>query len=117
MGDEFIKVLDELCNKFGIAIDWTSANVLPYLEELCGKFIKWEIGTSIAWIVLSIISIIIVMIFSKNVDLDGFEKFIFWAVLIVAIVLIGCQSFDIIECYTFPEKAIYDYIQWRISNK
>ena len=33
MGDEIIKVINDLCGKFGIAIDWTSSNVIPYLEE------------------------------------------------------------------------------------
>lgn len=32
MSVEVIKVLDALVEKFGIAIDWTSANVLPYLQ-------------------------------------------------------------------------------------
>ena len=35
---EIINVLDYLCNKFGIAIDWTSENVIPYIEELCERF-------------------------------------------------------------------------------
>ena len=116
ISDEVIKVLEYLCDKIGITIDWTSNNILPYLEQLCGKFVKWEIGTSIGWIVLAVISTIIALIFSKVVDWDGFESFIFWCILIIAIVIIGCQAFDIIECYTFPEKAIYDYIQTYLQN-
>lgn len=30
MSEEVIKILDALAEKFGLAIDWTSANVLPY---------------------------------------------------------------------------------------
>lgn len=110
MGDEIIKVLNELCNKFGIAIDWTSANVLPYLGELCGKFIKWEISTSIAWIVMAVIVVIIGLIFVKVTDKDEIVCFITFFAILGAIMLIGFQTFDIIECCTFPEKAIYDYI-------
>ena len=40
MGEEIIKVLDHLDNQFGLAIDWTSDNVLPYLSELSNKYIK-----------------------------------------------------------------------------
>lgn len=116
ISDEVIKILEYLCDKIGITIDWTSNNVIPYLEQLCEKFVKWEIGTSIGWIALAVISIIIALIFSKVVDLDGFEIFIFWCVLIIAIVIIGWQAFDIIECYTFPEKTIYDYIQTYLQN-
>lgn len=47
ISDEIIKVLEYLCTRIGLTIDWTSSNVLPYIEQLCGKFVKWEIGTSI----------------------------------------------------------------------
>lgn len=116
ISDEIIKVLEYLCTKIGITIDWTSSNVLPYLEQLCEKFVKWEIGTSITWIGIAIITTIIALIFSKVVDLDGFEKAIFWCVVCIAIAVIGYQVFDIVKCYTFPEKAIYDYIQSYLSN-
>lgn len=55
ISSEIIKVLDYLGEKFGIAIDWTSKNVLPYLQALVDKFIKWEISTSIVWIVLPLL--------------------------------------------------------------
>lgn len=44
MSEEVIKILDALAEKFGLAIDWTSANVLPYLQQLCGKYVTYEIG-------------------------------------------------------------------------
>lgn len=116
VSDEIIKVLEYLCTKIGLTIDWTSSNILPYIEQLCGKFVKWEIGTSATWIGIAIITTIIVLIFSKVVDLDGFEKTIFWCIVCVAICVIGKQIFDIVECYTFPEKAIYDYIQSYLSS-
>ncbi len=112
ISDEIIKVLEYLCTKIGLTIDWTSSNVLPYVEQLCGKFVKWEIGTSITWIGIAIITTIIALIFSKMVDFDGFENVIFWG----AVCVIGEQVFDIVECYTFPEKAVYDYIQSYLSN-
>ena len=116
ISDEIINVLEYLCSKIGLTIDWTSSNILPYVEQLCGKYVKWEIGTSIIWIGIAIVATIITLIFSKGVDCDGFEKVIFWFVLCGAIIIIGKQVFDIVECYTFPEKAIYDYIQLYLSN-
>lgn len=55
MSEEIIKVLDNLCEKFGIAIDWTSQNVVPYLKELVGRFINYEVVTSIFWIIVGVI--------------------------------------------------------------
>lgn len=31
VSDQIINVLDALCEKFGLVIDWTSENVVPYL--------------------------------------------------------------------------------------
>lgn len=55
MSEEIIKVLDVLAEKFGLAVDWTSANVIPYLEQLCGKYVNYEIATSVVWLLLGII--------------------------------------------------------------
>lgn len=116
ISDEIIKILEYLCSKIGITIDWTNNNVLPYIEQLCEKFIQWEIGTSIGWIIIMILATIIAFIFSKVANLDGFEEFCFWCIVIIAFFVISCQAFDIIECHTFPEKAIYDYIQSYLGN-
>ena len=51
ISSQVIEVLDSGCEKFVIAIDWSHQNVLPYLEDLSGKYIKYEIVTSIAWII------------------------------------------------------------------
>lgn len=39
ISDEIIKVLDDLCERFGIVIDWASENVVPQLTVLCEKLI------------------------------------------------------------------------------
>ena len=116
VSEQIIEVLNYLGEKFGIAIDWTSDNVLPYVEELCGKFIKWEISTSIAWIVIAAIVAILAGIVAKFVDLEGFEWGVFGAITIIALLVIGAQIFDIIECHTFPEKTIYEYITNMITQ-
>lgn len=47
MSDEIIKILDDLGQRFGIAIDWSSQNVMPYLQDLISRYIKYETMTSI----------------------------------------------------------------------
>ena len=56
---QFIEVLDALCAKFGIVIDWTSQNVVPYLTGLAARIITYEIWTSAAWIVIAAILFLI----------------------------------------------------------
>ena len=49
VSEQIIQVIDALCEKFGIVVDWTNENVFPYLETLCEKLIAYEIATSIVW--------------------------------------------------------------------
>ena len=118
VSSEIIEVLDYLGEKFGIAIDWTSNNVLPYLQTLVDKFIKWEISTSIVWIAIAafVIVAMIVLINLKgireiNEETDGMLWIPIILLIIVSFIVICIQIFDIIECNIFPEKALYDFIK------
>ena len=121
LSNEIINVLEYLGRQIGISIDWTSENVMPYVEQMCEKFILWEVNTSFAWIAimavvafLSLIAAILVHRFGKTY---GGEWVLFGLIIVCAIAVIGAQLFDIIECKTFPEKAIYDYIKFHLANK
>ena len=131
---EIINVLDYLGQKFGIAIDWTSENVMPYLQDLCARYIKYEIFTSIAWMVaITVITLLIIIPVAicnkkaKEVNWDDCYHFgtcfaavllwiIFGVMSLVSVCVICTQVFDIIECYTLPEKVIWEYLQSLISS-
>lgn len=124
---EIINVLDYLCSKFGIAIDWTSENVLPYLEELCGRYIQYEVYTSIAWCVtFGVIVVVagliwgiaeIVVSHTRSTSyITDISKFVFFVSLAICLAVCACQAFDIIECYTIPEKTILEYLKTLIDN-
>ena len=121
---EIIKVLDDLCRRFGIAVDWTSENVLPYLQDLCTRYIQYEVFTSIAWCALPLIVFVvsgllwaISGIACKKVGSDTAEcvcfisKIVFFATMVIGFLICSSQAFDIIECYTIPEKVILEYIK------
>ena len=67
---QFIEVLDALCEKFGIVIDWTSQNVMPYLTDLAARFISYEIWTSMAWIVILGVVFVVLWKLTKNARKD-----------------------------------------------
>lgn len=135
--EQIIQVVDMLCEKFGIAIDWTSENVIPYIETLCGKLVSYEIGTSIAWMVIwlvvSICSIVaakkLVPVFKNGIEKDKQSRFYTadWEVgsifAIIGLVIINLitvctvctQIMDIIKCVTFPEMFVFEYVQRIIS--
>jgi hypothetical protein len=126
VSDQIIAVIEALCEKFGVAIDWTAATVMPYVEELAGRFIQYEIRTSVAWmVVIPLIAIAfwaVVKLFYKKADENHWDDDDgwFWAfitalifaisITIAAIIVICVQTFDIIEAITIPEKTIIDYI-------
>ena len=123
VSSEIIEVLDYLGEKFGIAIDWTSNNVLPYLQALVDKFIQWEISTSIVWIIIAVFVMVgmIVLINLKGVREINEETYgMLWVpagLLILGFFVVICvQIFDIIECNIFPEKVLYDFIKTMLNQ-
>ena len=124
MSEEIIKVLDALAEKFGLAVDWTASNVIPYLEQLCGKYVNYEMVTSIVWIVLSSIGMFVgYRIYKKmskaEYEEDGnsiFSNWVFGAISVVLSIVICTQIFDIVTCLTFPEKIIIEELQSIYSN-
>lgn len=119
MSDEVIKILDALTERLGLAIDWSSSNVLPYFQQLCNKYIKYEIATSIIWIVIGIVLLLGGRyLFKKREYLDdmffGISGMTIVVIIIVVLTggfMITTQVFDIATCITFPEKMIFRYLQ------
>lgn len=114
MSSEVIKILDELCARFGIAIDWTSENVIPQLEIIAEKLVKYEYATSIMWLVLGAILIAIgVALIIADIMLDwvGGGCAIGSCMIAIGLIITICQITDIIACNTFPEKVLMDYLK------
>lgn len=128
MSEEIIKVLDALAEKFGLAVDWTSANVIPYLEKLCGKYVNYEIATSAIWLLFGIMCLIFGRILFKKIRYcfdksDGMDEdngyswgcigaaIGFGALTIIGMIVVMTQVFDIATCFTFPEKIIIEELK------
>ena len=111
---QIIEVLNDLCLKFGLAIDWSQENVLPYLEELAGKYITWEVATSTMWIVIGAILVVGGLIcFVTDIKwswADGFVAFVSCFVIVVGMCVVGYQIYDILTCKYFPEKQLCEYV-------
>ncbi len=123
MGDEIIKVLDNLGEKLGIAIDWSSENVTPYLYELFERFIAWEMWTSVFYLGIGVLLLIVGFLLLKlmlkimnNGNVDGLFLIIpiFILLLLGVITTIG-QIHDIITCLTFPEIMLVEYISQYVN--
>lgn len=127
MSEEIIKVLDNLAQKFGIAIDWTSQNVMPYLEDLASRYIAYNNLIAITQIVISVILIATGIIctiklirWTKKDTFDTYndDEFIFitgmtGSLILIAlgVVLIIGNTIGIIQNVCMPELTILDYIK------
>lgn len=127
MSDEIIKLLDDLGRRFGIVIDWSSENVMPYLQGLMSRYVNYEVMTSVVWIVVPLVAII-----GCSIGIPAINKYANkvleeypysdwgvgkWLMIWIFIITIGCfaiciicQTLDIITCYTIPEKMIFEYL-------
>lgn len=126
VSNQIIEVLNEICNKFGLAIDWTSKNVQPYLQELMGKCVAYKFATSIMWLIFGIVICILGSGFARMAvgswkkyqkepyaDYDTgcfFQTMASGILLTVGIVMVVCNITTMIACKTFPEKVVLDMI-------
>ena len=131
ISEQVIKVLDAVCDKFGIAIDWTSNNVIPYIEQLGNKIVTYDVCMSIMWLVVGCIPLTIAFLIKKFLNkkkleakdkpndyyftdgsLNGAEDiyFIIGILLVVAIVIGIANIQGIIQDIIFPEKTIIEFI-------
>lgn len=127
ISESIINVLNVLCEKFGIAVDWTNQNIIPYLTDLSSRICTYEIATSITWILGIIVLVSGCTVYCKyswkrTIDWNTYdlstEQFhaILSAVLLFfvglgGIIVIGIQLFDIAKAIWLPELIVVDYIQ------
>lgn len=126
MDDQIINALNALCEKLGVAVDWTQQEILPYAKELFEKYIRYEIATSAAYCVIAISLsaslFFVARMMRKKAMLVGYSDddfmeissvalwFVFAIICIVAVFVTCSEIVDIITCLTFPEKMIIDYL-------
>jgi hypothetical protein len=136
---EIIKILDDLGRRFGIAIDWTKENVMPYIEELCQRIIKFETVSYVFWIILCVLGIVVFIgwftIFTKKYYLakktkqENFCWEVWWKsdiepsfggigitifatfIGIFSIVGLLVNIYDLIKISYLPELYIINFIQ------
>lgn len=129
MSEEIIKVLDELGKRFGIVIDWSNQNIIPYLQELLKRFICYRNITACVWIIISIAitisGVVMIRFLNKWRKSDNYDKdycsdddmlagmgYIFSICIIaVGIGLIIGNMFGIVKNVCMPEMVVYEYIK------
>lgn len=115
---QIIDVLDYISEKIGVTIDWTSQNIIPYVQELCGKYIQWEIASSVVWIILmSLAFFLLVMLWKKRKGCpEEFEIVFILVGGVLSVMIVIVQIFEIVKCVYFPEMQIYEYVKFLMER-
>lgn len=128
MSEEIIKVLDNLGEKIGITIDWTSENILPYLQDLMSRFIGLKNLQAIIWIVISSIIILVTILaivgtikyikkqdktsygYDDEVFVCGLIDFAIGMITIIFLIILLCNTFGLLQNIYTPELTLLEYI-------
>ena len=128
VSEQIIQVINTLCAKVGIVIDWTGDNVIPYITMLCEKLIMFEITTSIVWCVLFLALAATATILRKKFypiwkakhEADRYDECYIALMVFAVLIEIGfwitftavsaVQMFNIVKCLAFPEMYVFEYI-------
>ena len=128
MNENTTAIIDAIAEKFGVVIDWTSQNILPYLEDLMHRIVSFEIGISTFWMIFCLI-VAVGLVFlgyhmyqrcKKDSPYDEEDSMLFppaiftWILagvaVVATIVIIPVGVIRILECINIPEKIFLEYI-------
>ena len=126
MNNEFTKALDAVCDKFGIAVDWSSKNVVPYVQELSTRVVHFKMASAVFFVVLGVLMLISTILWVKWIkycdnrykedrysDWDLATGLSIGACIICVVIGIYValySVYDIVAYSVFPEKALVDFI-------
>lgn len=68
--EQFKDIFNMLCEKIGVAIDWTQENIIPYVMELCKRFVILNIVEEALWLVSGIIAVVVIGFLFKAIFKD-----------------------------------------------
>lgn len=122
MSDEIIKTLNAVCDKIGIAVDWSNQNIVPYVKDLLHRCQNYLIVNDIFWVVLWLIIGGLTLLFLKksirmfnnnDCDVDVVIPIIISVVLCVVFVLVLSgfivKAGDLIKSICLPEIRLFEY--------
>lgn len=143
--NQVIEILNEICNKLGIAVDWTSENILPQVKIVCEKLAKYFIisrsimcsfGFLFACVGITYGIFLIKQFlqcritkkgnylfeydeFLKSADLRSYTWIINGIAIVIGltgIILFGIGLSELIKWLTVPEMAIIEYLRDMIKG-
>lgn len=126
MSNEIIATIDHLCDKLGIAIDWTSETIGPMIQEFVEKYTRYLLAYNVLCVIAGIIvmtaSCVALCVIAKAIknqkrwaysiiykDINDGVKYILCFLVVVILcccIALFLFAINIIKCYTVPELLV-----------
>ena len=126
MSQEIIEVLNWFADKLGMSVDWTSENILPLAQEMCGKYANYVIVRNTIGIVFSVLGLIFLVVFTKRIRdfvendpysiIDEFFVPIIIIIVFALIIAIIILSIGIAKAATIPELVFVEQLSHLIKS-
>lgn len=128
LSDQIVQIVNELSQKCGVAINWSSDTLLPFMQKIMTKMIHYELISSIVCMVVCIVLLVSsVLVCKRTIKAGIYDKYGILSMRVLICVCavptgvlsglgIVCQILDIIACLTFPEKILIEYVQSIITT-
>ena len=79
MSKEVIEIFDYIGEKLGIVIDWTQENIIPYLTDLLGRYVTFNIVMHAIGLFLGIVGAVGAIVMLTHIYFRAIrDKSIFW---------------------------------------
>lgn len=123
ISSEITNILNDLGSRLGVVIDWGSANVVPYVQELVSRIAKLTIANNAIAIAFGVVSLIVAWILGrylyKNRDELDFSYDVYPVMLIglvvclvfAGLVILPIGATEITQAIYLPEMTAIEYIQ------
>lgn len=114
MSNTIIEVLNHLSDKFGLFVDWSSVNVLPYMSQLFHRISNYIIFKfSLLTAIFLIVAVIGFIFFKKKLHDDFFPeelKVIVFVVSLVSSILAVLMAISLAKAIIIPDVVVVKYI-------
>lgn len=112
---DYTEVINLLCEKFGIAVDWAGENLTPYLQTIVQEITigRTKMVATGLWISVAVvvIGIALTIIDWDECRLDGAGKGFGIAFIIIGLILIGVLAVVLVKWKYMPTYMTAQYIK------
>lgn len=110
---QLMDLLDYVGEKFGMAVDWSQTEIMPYLKQLADNIVNYKRQIALMWIIAGIVLLVLFIAFEIIAKVQDSEGYFYmgWGAAVIGAIIIIYNCHTVIACNTFPEKVVLDYIQ------